>query len=115
MAEKDKVRVLFGLDADGYIIGWQQEFYDGEQWQAPFDTTDAVEVAAPDLATIVLGATKWVNGKLVIDHDKQAELEAEANKVVPTAEQQMINVLGLQNAQLTAKVAALTEKLGGES
>jgi hypothetical protein len=96
MAEKDKVRVLFGLDADGYIIGWQQEFYDGEQWQAPFDTTDAVEVAAPDLVTIVLGATKWINGKLVIDPDKQAELEAEANNVVPTAEQKMIASLMLR-------------------
>ncbi|WP_125570452.1 phage infection protein [Lacticaseibacillus songhuajiangensis] len=96
MAEKDKVRVLFGFDADGYIIGWQQEFYDGEQWQAPFDTTGAVEVAAPDLATIVLGATKWVNGKLVINPDKQAELEAEANKVTPTAEQKMIASLMLR-------------------
>jgi hypothetical protein len=96
MAEKDNVRVLFGLDADGYIIGWQQEFYDGEQWQAPFDTTDAVEVAAPDLATIVLGATKWVNGKLVINPDKQAELEAEANKVTPTTEQKMIASLMLR-------------------
>lgn len=115
MEEKDKVRVLFGLDADGYIIDWQREFYDGEQWQAPFDTTGAVEVAAPDLATIVLGATKWVNGKLVIDPDKQAELEAEANNVVPTAEQKMINTLGLQNAKLAAQVTALTEKLGGES
>lgn len=102
MAEKDKVRVLFGLDADGYIIGWQQEFYDGDQWQAPFDTTDAVEVAAPDLATIVLGATKWVNGKLVINPDKQAELESEANDVVPTAEQKMIAALTLEVAQMKA-------------
>ena len=115
METKDKIKVLFDLDGNGYIIGYQQEFYDGNQWQTPFDTSKAVEVAVADLATIALGATKWVNGKLVIDPDKQAELEAEANKVIPTPEQQMINSLGLQNAQLAAQVTALTEKLGGES
>ncbi|WP_203623954.1 phage infection protein [Lacticaseibacillus sp. 866-1] len=113
--EKEKVIVLLELDADGYITGYQQEFWDGRQWQTPFDTTNAVEVAPGDLDTIVTGATKLINGKLVVDEAKQAELEAEANKVIPTAEQQMINALGLQNAQLAAQVTALTEKLGGES
>lgn len=115
MKTKDKVKVLLDLDDDGYIIGYQQEFYDGKAWQTPFDVTGSVDVAPADLETIVIGATKLVNGQLVLDTYKQAELEAESNKVVPTAEQQMINALGLQNAQLAAKVAALTEKLGGES
>ena len=115
METKDKIHVLFDTDDDGYIIGYQQEFYDGKAWQTPFDTTNAVEVTQADLASIALGATKWVNGKLVIDPDKQAELEAEANKVTPTAEQQMINTLGLQNAKLIEQVAELTKKLGGES
>ena len=103
MAEKDKVRVLFCFDTDGYIIGWQQEFYDGEQWQAPFDTTNAVEVAPGYLDTIVMGATKFVDGQLVLDTSKQAELEAEANKVTPTAEQQLIATLSLRLAQMEAK------------
>ena len=115
METKDKIKVLLDINDAGYIIGWQQEFYDGNQWQTPFDTSKAVEVAVADLATIALGATKWVNGKLVIDPDKQAELEAEANKVIPTPEQQMINTLGLQNAKLIEQVAELTKKLGGDS
>lgn len=115
METKDKIRVLFSIDTDGYILGYQQEFYDGKDWVAPFDTANAVEVAPGDLDTIVTGATKLINGKLVVDEAKQAELEAEANQVIPTAEQQMINALGLQNAQLAAQVTALTEKLGGES
>lgn len=113
---KDKVQALFDTDADGYITGWQQEFWDGKRWQALFDTSKAVEVAPADLAGICLGASKVSSdGIITTDEDKRAELEAEANKVIPTTEQQMINALGLQNAQLAAQVTALTEKLGGES
>ncbi|MFD1484696.1 phage infection protein [Lacticaseibacillus baoqingensis] len=115
METKDKIEVLFSIDADGYIIGYQQEFYDGKAWQTPFDTTNAIEVSQSDLNGISLSATKLIDGQLVLDTSKQAELEAEANKVIPTPEQQMINALGLQNAQLAAQVTALTEKLGGES
>ncbi|MCT4383788.1 phage infection protein, partial [Lacticaseibacillus paracasei] len=79
METKDNIRVLFDTDADGYIIGYQQEFYDGKEWQTPFDTTNAVEVAPDDLDTIVIGATKLIDGQLVLDTSKQAELEAEAN------------------------------------
>ncbi|MCI1985328.1 MAG: phage infection protein [Lactobacillus sp.] len=116
METKDKIKVLFSIDADGYIIGYQQEFWDGKEWVAPFDTSEAVEVAPADLASIWLGASKVsADGIITTDEDKRVELEAEANKVIPTPEQQMINALGLQNAQLAAQVTALTEKLGGES
>lgn len=115
MEAKDKVKVLFDLDSNGYITGWQQEFYDGKAWQTPFDTTNAVEISQSDLNGISLGATKLIDGQLVLDTSKQAELEAEANKVTPTSEQQMINTLGLQNAKLIEQVAELTKKLGGES
>jgi len=113
METKDKIKVLLELDDDGYIIGYQQEFYDGKAWQTPFDTTNAVDLAQSDLNGILLGATRFIDGKLVLDTSKQAELEAEANKVTPTSEQQMINTLGLQNAKLIEQVAELTKKLGG--
>lgn len=113
--ERSSLKVLFDLDSNGYITGWQQEFFNGYEWQTPFDTTNAIELSQSDLNGISLGATKLIDGKLVLDTSKQAELESEANKVIPTTEQQMINALGLQNAQLVAKVTALTEKLGGES
>lgn len=115
METKNPIKALFSLSDGGYITGFQTEFWDGKNWQTPFDTTDAVEVAPGDIDTIVMGATKLIDGKFVLDTSKQAELEAEANKVIPTTEQQMINALGLQNAQLAAKVTTLTEKLGGES
>ena len=102
METKDKIKVLFDLDADGYIIGYQQEFYDGKAWQTPFDTTNAVELSQSDLNGISLGATKLIDGQLVLDTSKQAELEAEANKVIPTAEQQLISTLMLKVAKLEA-------------
>ena len=99
----DKIKVLFDTDADGYITGYQQEFYDGKEWQTPFDVTNAVDVAPADLETIVIGATKLIDGQLVLDTVKQAEIEAEANKVIPTTEQQMIATLSLRLAQMEAK------------
>jgi len=103
METKDKIKVLFDLDGNGYITGWQQEFFDGYEWKTPFDTTNAVDVAPADLETIVMGATKLVDGQLVLDAVKQAEIEAEANKVTPTTEQQLIATLSLRLAQLEAK------------
>ncbi|WP_270235243.1 phage infection protein [Lacticaseibacillus suilingensis] len=94
MEEKEKLRVLFETNNEGYIIGYQQEFYDGKEWVAPFDTSKAVEVAPADLAGICLGASKVSSdGIITTDEDKRAELEAEANKVIPTAEQQMLAAL----------------------
>jgi hypothetical protein len=73
--DKDKIHVLFDTDADGYIIGYQQEFYDGKAWKTPFDTTNAVQLSEADTATIVLGATKYADGQLVIDTAKQAAIK----------------------------------------
>ena len=103
METKDKIKVLFDLDVNGYIIGWQQEFFDGTKWQTPFDTTNAVDWAQSDLNGISLGATRIVDGQLVLDTVKQAEIEAEANKVTPTTEQQMIAALMAKVTELEAK------------
>jgi len=106
METKDKIKVLFSIDADGYIAGFQQEFFDGNKWQTPFDTSNAVEVTPVDLASVVLGASKVsADGIITTDEDKRAELETEANKVIPTAEQQMIASLILKVAKLEANKA----------
>lgn len=103
METKDKIKVLLDLDSNGYIIGYQQEFYDGKAWQTPFDTTNAVELTPADLASIALGASKVsADGTITTDADKKAELEAEANKPEPSPEQQMIAALTLEVAQLKA-------------
>lgn len=101
--DKDKIRVLFDTDEDGYIIGYQQEFYDGKAWQSPFDTTNAIEVTPADLASVALGASKVSSdGTIMTDADKKAEIEAEANKPEPSPEHQMIAALTLEVAQLKA-------------
>jgi len=104
METKDKIKVLFDTDVYGYITGYQQEFYDGKEWQIPFDVTSAIEVTPMDLANICFGASKVSSdGTITTDEDKRSELEAEANKVIPTPEQQMI-------ASLMAKVTELEAK-----
>lgn len=104
MENKSKIKVLLNFDSEGYIIGYQQEFYDGKEWQTPFDTTNAIEVTPADLTSVALGASKVSSdGTITTDADKKAELEAEANKVVPTTEQQLIATLSLRLAQLEAK------------
>ena len=103
MVEKDMVKVIFSFDDQGWIIGYQSEFFDGKDWQTPFDVTGSVDVAPADLETIVMGATKLVDGQLVLDTVKQAEIVAEANKVTPTTEQQLIATLSLRLAQMEAK------------
>lgn len=93
--DKDKLKVLFTTDAGGYITGWQQEFWDGRQWQAPFDTTNAVELTPDEIGSIVMGATKYADGKLTVDADKQKALADAAE----------------QETQTDPQVAALQEKV----
>ena len=105
METKDKVKVLFDLDSNGYIIGWQQEFYDGKAWQTPFDTTNAIEVTPADLNGIALGASKVSSdGTITTDADKKSEIESEADKVIPTPEQQ---IASLQQANDSLQSALL--------
>ena len=116
METKETIKVLLEFDADGWITSYQNEFWDGHDWGVTFDLNDpnVIDMTQTELDGIALRASKLVDGKVVVDHDKLAELQA-ASAPQPTSEQQMINTLGLQNAQLAAQVTALTEKLGGES
>ena len=85
METKNPIKVLFNFDEDGYITGYQSEFWDGKDWQATFDTSKAVEMDPDELNTVVFGATKYTGGKLVIDKDKQADLQNSQPKPEPTA------------------------------
>lgn len=62
----------------------------------------SVSFPQAEIGKIVLGASKLIDGEIVVDKDKQVELEAEANKVMPTAEQQLISTLMLKFAKLEA-------------
>ncbi|WP_239061386.1 phage infection protein [Lacticaseibacillus sp. 866-1] len=115
--DKDKIKVLFETDADGYITGYQQEFWDGRQWQAPFDTSKAVDLAPADVQTIVLGATKYTDGKLVLDTAKQKAL-ADAQTQETTQPDLSAKVADLES-QLQEAQAAIMEladiSLGGDT
>ena len=100
-AEKDKLLVLFDTDEDGIIYGWQQEFWDGHEWQVPFDTTNAVQIDKTELGKVTLRASKVVDGKVVVDQDKFSELQA-ASAPQPTPEQQLLISLADQVAKLKA-------------
>ena len=105
METKDKIRVLFDTNEDGYITGYQQEFYDGKEWQTPFDVTSAIEVTPMDLANICFGASKVSSdGTITTDDDKKAELEAEANKVITTVDQ-----LKAENATMQSALMELSD------
>ena len=101
--DKDKLEVLLSTDSDGYIIGYQKEFWDGSSWQTPFDTKDAVLIDTTSIDSIVLGASKLNSDNTVtVDTNKQAEIEKAANQVTPTAEQMLMANLTLDVAQMKA-------------
>lgn len=96
METKDKIKVLFSIDADGYIIGYQQEFYDGTDWQTPFDATNAIDLSANDLDSIVFGATKVTDGKLVVDQSKIADMQAANDAAEKQAVQDQVTITSLK-------------------
>ncbi|WP_179394735.1 phage infection protein [Lacticaseibacillus absianus] len=93
------MKVSIDSDNQGYITGYQQAFWDGEEWQAPFDTTNAVDLAQIEVDKIVLGASMLVDGAIVVDQSKLDEM-AEADKPQPTPEQLMLAALSLEVAKL---------------
>lgn len=82
------MKVRLSKDTDGYITGWGSDY-------TPDDFVDLTE---EQLASIVLGATKLTDGKLVIDTAKQ--------KALTDAETQETT-----QPDLTAKVADLESQL----
>lgn len=113
MADKTTLTTLLNLDSDGYINGFQQEFYDGAQWQVTFDTTNAVQLSEADTASIVIGATKYTDGQLVLDTAKQDELEKASQPVDSASE---IAYLKNQLAEMQSAILELADvSLGGDT
>ena len=101
--EKEEYTTLLHV-GEGYIQGYEVEFWDDREWQTPFDTTDAVLLPQSEIDKIALGASKLVDGAIVVDQAKLAEMQ-EAAKPQPTAEEQ---VVALQ-AKLDTQQQAFTE------
>ncbi|WP_125710065.1 phage infection protein [Lacticaseibacillus porcinae] len=97
METKETIKVLLEFDADGWIISYQNEFWDGHDWGVTFDLNDpnVIDMTQTELDGIALRASKLVDGKVVVNQEKLAELQAAAAPQ-PTAEQQMIAALSLK-------------------
>ncbi|WP_203663816.1 hypothetical protein [Lacticaseibacillus sp. 53-4] len=100
--DKEKLKVLLTLDADGVVIGYQKEFWNGQKWQVGFDDTDAIELSQSEIDSIVVGATTYANGKLATDEAKAAEVVAAAERPAPSADQQILATVMLRVAKLEA-------------
>lgn len=107
MDTKNPIKTLFSFDADGYITGFQTEFFDGKEWQATFDLSKAVDVDPTELNKIVFGATKYTAGQLVIDSAKQAEIEQGQPDSVPTNAELKAQYDTMQAALLELAVLSL--------
>jgi len=78
-----KIKVLFNKDTEGYIVGYQKAFWNGTEWETPFDTTNAIEVSNDSLKDIYIGASKVdALGNITTDADKKAELEKKEQSIL---------------------------------
>ena len=116
MVEKDTVKVLFSFDDQGWIVGYQSEFFDGTDWQTPFDATNAIDVTPTDLAGVVLGASKVSSdGTITTDAEKQKEIEdAEAKleeEAKPVDYQAIIAQLKSEQVQTNEALLELSDML----
>lgn len=116
MLQKDKIKVLFSTDEDGYILGYQKEFWDGIQWQVPFDDSKALLVTPESIESIIIGASKIdSNGNITLDEDKKSVLEKQEQDF-KTPEEQVAS-LRQSNDALQSALLELSDLVlsGGDS
>lgn len=102
------VSVQFDIDSAGYIDGWTDAEF--------ADQTKLTDVDQSELDTCVLGATKLVDGHLVLDEAKQAEIDTPVPDAQDLINAQMMKTtaqLTLTNAALMKQVATLEAKTNG--
>ena len=75
---------------DGYIVG------------IGTDLDGTIDLTREEIDSVIVGATKLVDGHLVVDEDKVAEI-SKSNVPQPTPEQQMIAALMAKVTELEAK------------
>lgn len=110
MENKDKIKVLFDTDANGYILGYQNEFFDGSNWVVPFDTSKAIDISPSDLSNIHLGASKISSdGTFTLDEEKDKELIAEQEKAINLTPEKQLEDLQAKNDKLSAALLELSD------
>jgi len=86
------MKVRLDTQADGFIYAWGTD-YTGD---------NVVDIDENELKKIVAGASKLVDGKIVIDQQRVTDLYPADAMPTPSPEQQMIAALTLEVAQLKA-------------
>jgi len=86
------MKVRLDTQADGFIYAWGTD-YTGD---------NVVDIDENELKKIVAGASKLVDGKIVIDQQRVTDLYPADAMPAPSPEQQMIAALTLEVAQLKA-------------
>ena len=88
------MKVRLDTQADGFIYAWGTDY----------TSDNVIDIDENELKKIVAGASKLVDGKIVVDQQRVADLYPADAMSTPTPEHQMI-------AELYARVAKLE---GGE-
>ena len=86
------MKVRLDTQADGFIYAWGTDY----------TSDNMVDIDENELKKIVAGASKLVNGKIVVDQQRVTDLYPADAMPTPSPEQQMIAALTLEVAQLKA-------------
>ena len=86
------MKVRLDTQADGFIYAWGTDY----------TSDNVVDIDENELKKIVAGASKLVDGKIVVDQQRVADLYPADAMPTPSPEQQMIAALTLEVAQMKA-------------
>lgn len=86
------MKVRLDTQADGFIYAWGTDY----------TSDNVVDIDENELKKIVAGASKLVDGKIVVDQQRVTDLYPADAMPTPTPEQQMIAALTLEVAQMKA-------------
>ncbi|RND53485.1 hypothetical protein [Lacticaseibacillus paracasei] len=86
------MKVRLDTQADGFIYAWGTDY----------TSDNVVDIDENELKKIVAGASKLVDGKIVVDQQRVTDLYPADAMPTPSPERQMIAALTLEVAQLKA-------------
>ncbi|BAN74517.1 MULTISPECIES: hypothetical protein [Lacticaseibacillus] len=86
------MKVRLDTRADGFIYAWGTDY----------TSDNVVDIDESELKKIVVGASKLVDGKIVVDKQRVANLYPADARPTTSPEHQMIAALTLEVAQLKA-------------
>jgi hypothetical protein len=86
------MKVRLDTQADGFIYAWGTDY----------TSDNVIDIDENELKKIVAGASKLVDGKIVVDQQRVADLYPADAMPTPSPEKQMIAALALEVAHMKA-------------